>query len=87
MSAKTEPSKKSPLGEVISIRLPEKTEAHLEIARKAMGLKEQEIIRLATEIGLAVLSGIKYDPAKLIAKFALGKPADDFRHPLPNART
>lgn len=39
-----------------------------------MGLKEQEIIRLATEIGLAVLSGIKYDPAKLIAKFALENP-------------
>jgi hypothetical protein len=74
MPAKTESSKKSPLGEVISIRLPEKTEAHLEIARKIMGLKEQEIIRLATEIGLAVLSGIKYDPAKLIAKFALENP-------------
>ena len=53
-------------------------------AMEKLGLKEAEVIRLATEIGLSALAQIKFDPATLIARFVLENQTQGTVHQLMN---
>jgi len=67
-------NKKESKENVVPVRFTDRALAEVKVAASAMGPRQSaEIIRLAAEIGLAVLAEVKYDLAGIIARYSLAQ--------------
>lgn len=76
-SAKKAKAKNPPSGPSIPLRLPNWLLEKIKTGMEVRGASQQEMIRLASEVGLAALAKVNYDIGEAVARMAMRESHDD----------